>query len=45
LPAFEAAVKAHVGAVMDSYNLTTDNMSQNGYFLTDVLKKEWVYGL
>jgi beta-glucosidase len=43
LPAFEAAVKeAHVGAVMDSYNLTNgQHMSQNGYFLTDVLKKEW----
>jgi len=43
LPAFEASVKeAHVGAVMDSYNLTNgQHMSQNGYFLTDVLKKEW----
>ena len=27
---------------MDSYNLTNgQHMSQNGYFLTDVLKKEW----
>jgi beta-glucosidase len=43
LPAFEAAVKeAHVGAVMSSYNLTNGlHMSQNKYFLTDVLKKEW----
>ena len=43
LPTFEAAVKeAHVGAVMDSYNLTNgQHMSQNKYFLTDVLKKDW----
>jgi beta-glucosidase len=43
LPAFEAAVKeAHVGAVVDSYNLTNGaHMTQNGYFNNDVLKKEW----
>src|SRR6267143_866629 len=43
LPAFEAAVKeAHVGAIMDSYNLTNgQHMSQNKYLLTDVVKKEW----
>jgi len=43
LPTFEAGVKeAHVGAVMDSYNLANgQHMSQNKYFLTDVLKKEW----
>ncbi len=43
MPAFEAAVKeAHVGAIMDSYNLTNgQHMSQNKYFLTDVAKKEW----
>lgn len=43
LPVFEAAVKeAHVGAVMDSYNLTNGfHMSQNRYLNTDVLKKEW----
>src|SRR5947199_6713512 len=43
LPAFEAAVKqAHVGAVMDSYNLTNGlHMTQNGYLNTDVAKKEW----
>ena len=43
LPTFEAGVKeARVGAVMDSYNLTNgQHMSQNKYFLTDVLKKEW----
>jgi beta-glucosidase len=43
LPAFEAAVKeGHVGAVMDSYNLTNGiHMSQNGWLNDDVLKKEW----
>ncbi len=41
LPVFEAAVKeAHVGAIMDSYNLTNGvHMTQNGYLNTDVLKK------
>ncbi|HXB53862.1 MAG TPA: glycoside hydrolase family 3 C-terminal domain-containing protein [Vicinamibacteria bacterium] len=43
LPIFEAAVKeAHVGAIMDSYNLTNGlHMTQNGYLNTDVAKKEW----
>lgn len=43
LPIFEAAVKeAHVGAVMDSYNLTNgEHMTQNGYLNNDVLKKQW----
>jgi len=43
LPVFEAAVKeAHVGSVMDSYNLTNgEHMSQNGYLNTDVAKKDW----
>src|SRR5579862_3273510 len=43
LPVFEAAVKeAHVGAIMDSYNLTNGvHMSQNGYLNNDVLKKDW----
>src|SRR6266446_6613081 len=43
LPTFEAAVKeAHVGAIMDSYNLTNgQHMSQNKYLLTDVVRKEW----
>ena len=43
LPTFEAAVKeAHVGAIMDSYNLTNGlHMSQNGYLNTDVAKNEW----
>jgi beta-glucosidase len=43
LPVFEAAVKdAHVGAVMDSYNLVNGtHLTQNSYLNTDVLKKEW----
>ncbi|HTR26852.1 MAG TPA: glycoside hydrolase family 3 C-terminal domain-containing protein [Terriglobales bacterium] len=43
LPTFEAAVKeAHVGAIMDSYNLTNGvHMSQNGLLNTDVVKKQW----
>jgi beta-glucosidase len=43
LPSFEAAVKrAHVGAIMDSYNLVNGaHMTQNGYFNTDIVRKEW----
>jgi beta-glucosidase len=43
LPTFEAAVKeGHVGAIMDSYNLTNGvHMSQNGSLNTDMAKKEW----
>jgi beta-glucosidase len=43
LPAFEAAVKeAHVGAVMDSYNLTNGvHMTQNAALNTELAKKEW----
>jgi beta-glucosidase len=43
LPAFEAGVKeAHVGAIMDSYNLTNGiHMTQNGYLNSDVAKKDW----
>ena len=43
LPAFESAIKkAHVGAVMDSYNLTNgQHMTQNGYFNTEIARKEW----
>ena len=43
LPVFEAAVKeAHVGSIMDSYNLTNGvHMTQNGYLNSDVVKKEW----
>ncbi len=43
LPTFEAAVKeAHVGAIMDSYNLVNGiHMTQNNYFNTQIAKKEW----
>jgi beta-glucosidase len=43
LPVFEAAVKeAHVGAVMDSYNLVNGtHATQNTFLNTDILKKEW----
>ncbi len=43
LPAFETAVKdGHVGAIMDSYNLTNGAyMTQNGYFNTDIVKTQW----
>jgi beta-glucosidase len=43
LPAFEGAVKqAHVGAIMDSYNLTNgQHMTQNGTFNTDIARKQW----
>ena len=43
LPTFEAAVKrAHVGAIMDSYNLANgQHMTQNGYFNIDVARKDW----
>src|SRR5712692_7125745 len=43
LPAFEAAVKeAHVGAIMDSYNLTNgEHVTQNGQLNTELLKKDW----
>jgi beta-glucosidase len=43
LPAFEGAVKeAHVGAIMDSYNLINGvHATQNGYFNNDVLRKQW----
>ena len=43
LPVFEAAVKeAHVGAIMDSYNLTNGvHMTQNSYLNIDVVRKDW----
>ncbi|MGH9737177.1 MAG: beta-glucosidase H [Candidatus Acidiferrales bacterium] len=43
LPIFEAAVKqAHVGAVMDSYNLVNgEHMTQYKFLDTEVLKNEW----
>jgi beta-glucosidase len=43
LPTFEYAVKeAHVGAIMDSYNLLNGvHMTQNGPMNTDLVRKEW----
>ena len=43
LPSFESAVKvAHVGAVMDSYNLINgQHATQNGYLNIDILRKQW----
>src|SRR5690242_10499682 len=43
LPAFEAAVKeAHVGAIMDSYNLVNgEHATHNGFLNNQVAKKEW----
>jgi beta-glucosidase len=43
LPAFEAAVReAHVGAVMDAYNLVNgEHMTQNAHLNVDILKREW----
>src|SRR5947199_141565 len=43
MPAFEAAVKeAHVGAIMDSYNLVNgEHASQNRHTLTEVAKQDW----
>jgi beta-glucosidase len=43
LPAFESAVKrAHVGAIMDSYNFVNGlHSTENGYFNTDVVRKQW----
>jgi beta-glucosidase len=43
MPVFEAAVReAHVGAMMDSYNLLNgEHASQNRHILTDVARQEW----
>jgi beta-glucosidase len=43
LPVFEAAVReAHVGAIMDSYNLVNgEHASQNSHILTDILRHDW----
>jgi beta-glucosidase len=43
LPTFEAAVKeAHVGAIMNSYNLVNGvHMTQNAPLNVDLVKKEW----
>ena len=42
-PSFEAAVKeAHVGAIMDSYNLINgQHATQNGFMNVQVAKKDW----
>src|SRR5690242_1641915 len=42
-PAFEAAVKeAHVGAIMDSYNLINgEHATQNSFVNVEVAKKDW----
>jgi beta-glucosidase len=43
LPAFEASVKeAHVGALMDGYNLVNGvHMTQNDHLNNQVVKREW----
>jgi beta-glucosidase len=43
LPNFEASVReAHVGAIMDAYNLVNgEHMTQNSYLNTEVVKKDW----
>ena len=43
LPAFEASVRvAHVGSVMDSYNLLNgEHATQNTHLNIDILKKAW----
>lgn len=43
LPAFEASVReAHVGAIMDAYNLVNGtHLTQHDYLNNQVLKKEW----
>jgi len=43
LPTFEAAVReAHVGAIMDSYNLINgQHATQNGLLNNEIAKKEW----
>ena len=43
LPTFEYAVKeAHVGAIMDSYNLLNGvHLTQNGRMNTDIVRGEW----
>ena len=43
LPTFEAAVKeAHVGAIMDSYNLINgEHATQNSFINLEIAKKDW----
>jgi beta-glucosidase len=46
LPTFEAAVKvAHVGAIMDSYNLINgQHATQNDFINNQLAKKDWGFG-
>ncbi|MGD0788880.1 MAG: glycoside hydrolase family 3 C-terminal domain-containing protein [Terracidiphilus sp.] len=46
LPAFEAAVrKAHVGAIMDSYNLLNGQHATENYHLNvEIAKQQWGFG-
>ena len=43
LPVFEAAIReAHVGAVMNSYNMVNgEHMTQHSFLDSQILKKEW----
>ena len=45
LPSFEAAVKqAHVGAIMDSYNLINGvHATQNTHLNTEIVRNEWLF--
>src|SRR5215471_7299129 len=46
LPTFEAAVReAHVGAIMNAYNLVNGvHMTQHDYLNNQVVKKQWGFG-
>ena len=46
LPAFEAAVRrAHVGAIMDSYNLLNgEHATQNYHLNVEIAKQQWGFG-
>jgi beta-glucosidase len=46
LPTFEAAVReAHVGAIMDAYNLVNGvHMTQHDYLNNQVVKNQWGFG-
>jgi len=43
LPSFESAVKvAHVGAIMDSYNVINgEHATQNGYINIEIARRQW----
>ncbi len=39
----DAVKQAHVGAIMDSYNLINGaHATQNGYFNADIVRDQWV---